>query len=329
MPTSVSARFRLSGDDTEHFRPWTAINAKTLSSLSPWRTFRWYKGQRHWGEFTNGHDAIFPAMDTAINAIIAGLNYYGQMIDQATSDLRDALIEAALEAGGEELLAILADLATDGFATVLQGPEGEAIAARAASHLIPVIQPLVGLVQAAADIQDIKVDGTTALAASISAMPQPNLAQQTAWQTGDVVHPANSPFPSGSFDSDETQIAAYLQGPGHDHVVMPVYENHRKMGHRNVDSLVDGKPVEFKTLMPTTDINGIRNDLQSSEKKTGQSDEILIDTRQAQDPNITKVNVDQQRQEYFVGARSRTNGAIQRVTVMSRSYTIHVRPTNR
>ncbi|HEV3358535.1 MAG TPA: hypothetical protein VG247_17200 [Pseudonocardiaceae bacterium] len=271
---------------------------------------------KYWGEFTNGHDAIFPAMDAAIAAIIAGLNGYGQMVDQVMSDLREALTEAALEAGGEELVAILADLATDGFAAVLTGPESEVIAARAASHLHPVIQRLVGLVQAAADIQDVKVAGRATLAASIAAMPQPDLAQQAAWQTGDDVYPANSPYPRDSFGSDETNIASYLQGPGHDHVVTPVYENPKKMGYRNVDSLVDGQPVEFKTLDAPTGLNGIRNNLQSSQKGTGQSDEIVIDTRKSQAPDMTKSNVEQQLQQYFSGARSKTNGNVQRVTVI-------------
>lgn len=97
---------------------------------------------------------------------------------------------------------------------------------------------------------------------------------------------------------------------------MPVYENPKKMGYRNVDSLVDGKPVEFKTLQPNTGLNGIRNNLQNSEKDTGQSDEIIIDTRKSQAPDMTKTNVDQRLQEYFVGARSKTNGNVQRVTVI-------------
>jgi hypothetical protein len=76
------------------------------------------------------------------------------------------------------------------------------------------------------------------------------------------------------------------------------------------------RPVEFKTLDAPTGLNGIRNNLQSSENGTGQSDEIVIDTRESQAPDMTKAKVDQQLQQYFSGARSKTNGNVQRVTVI-------------
>ena len=140
-----------------------------------------------WAEFTTGTTAIFPAMRSAMDTIAAGLNSYGQMIDQFNGELRDAIIAAAIEAGFETLLAGLADLATDGVAAVLSGPEGAAIAARAASHLAPVVEHIIDGLRIADTVRNIDIDGHTALAAAITAMPQPDLTTREAWQTGDDI----------------------------------------------------------------------------------------------------------------------------------------------
>jgi hypothetical protein len=98
-------------------------------------------------------------MRSAMDAIAAGLNSYGQMIDQFNGELRDAIITAAIEASFETLLAGLADLATNGVAAVLSGPEGAAIAARAASHLTPVVEHIVNGLRIANTVRNIDIDG--------------------------------------------------------------------------------------------------------------------------------------------------------------------------
>jgi hypothetical protein len=47
-PASVSVRFRCSGNLAEVVKPWCTVEANVLATASPWRTFRWYKGQRHY-----------------------------------------------------------------------------------------------------------------------------------------------------------------------------------------------------------------------------------------------------------------------------------------
>jgi len=259
-------------------------------------------------------------MDAGIAAIISGLNAYGQMIDQFNGELRAAILEAAAEAGVEEILAIIVDLASDGVAALLTGPEGAAIAARAVSHLLPIIERMLSALQVAQAVQDVGIDGHTTLSTAIQAMPQPNLATQQAWQTGDDVQPANNPTPRGNFNPDETAIASYLQSSGH--VVISVYEDHSKIKIRNVDSLVDGQPVEFKTLQPDTPLSGISNGLKGSQGRGGQSDEVLIDARNSPPTVMTKQAVEQQLWNFFAGPRRRTNGTIQRVTVLLPDGTI-------
>lgn len=46
-PESVLASFRLAGDDTEVTRPWAVADVDSLAGASPWRTFRWHRGQKH------------------------------------------------------------------------------------------------------------------------------------------------------------------------------------------------------------------------------------------------------------------------------------------
>jgi hypothetical protein len=265
-----------------------------------------------WAEFTTGTDAIFPAMKTAMDAIAAGLGSYGQMIDQFEGELRDAIIAAALEAGFETLLAGIADLLTDGVATILSGPEGAAIAARAASHLAPVVEHIIDALRVASTVHNVDIDGHTVLAAAIEAMPQPDLATQEAWQTGDNVQPANNPTPRGTFSPEETSIASYVQSNGH--VVMPIYSDHGTT-NRTPDALVDGQPVEFKTLQTTSAASAIKNVLNDTERRGGQAPEVVIDTR-ATVPPITADGATGALQRYFGGAKPPAKGVVQRVTIM-------------
>jgi uncharacterized protein YukE len=265
-----------------------------------------------WAEFTTGTAAIFPAMKSAIDAIAAGLNSYGQMIDQFEGELHDAITKAALEAGFEMLLAGIADLLTDGVASILSGPEGAAIAARAVSHLAPVVEHIIDALRVANTVHNIDIDGHTALASAIAAMPQPDLATHEAWQTGDDVQPANNPTPQGRFNPDETTIASYVQS--HGHVVMPIHADH-STSTRTPDALVDGQPVEFKALQPTSTATALRNTLRKTESKGGQAPEVVIDTR-ATAPPIPAATAAATLQQYFGGSRPDSKGVVQRVTVM-------------
>lgn len=44
----VSVGFRCSGNSAGALRPWCTVDAGALATASPWRTFRWYKGQKHY-----------------------------------------------------------------------------------------------------------------------------------------------------------------------------------------------------------------------------------------------------------------------------------------
>ena len=271
-----------------------------------------------WDQFVSGADAIFPALDTAINSIAGGVAAYGQMVDQVQDQLNDAVAEAALEALGSGLIDIVADLLTDGAAALLSGPEGEAIAAAAVDRINAVCQVLLGALRASAAIQNISVEGDMALSRAIRALPQPALAKDDSWQVGDDIMPANNPSKRGQFDPAETTISDYLKSQGH--VVMPIYAQGTGVSttSRNPDSLVDGQPVEFKTLAPAAVPKTIINQLANSEKGAGQAPELFINAQNV-NPPITSSQAQGALQAFYQGtssAPSRTKGIVQRVTVL-------------
>lgn len=47
-PDSVSVSFRCSDNAAEVVGPWCTVEASALARASPWRTFRWYKSQKHY-----------------------------------------------------------------------------------------------------------------------------------------------------------------------------------------------------------------------------------------------------------------------------------------
>jgi hypothetical protein len=81
------------------------------------------------------------------------------------------------------------------------------------------------------------------------------------------------------FSPDERAIADTLAKDGHD--VTAVVE--RQGAGRNPDAMVDGKPVEFKTMKETPgsnmDSGTVKNILDKSAKGGGQAPEIIIDAR--------------------------------------------------
>ncbi|MGW1678810.1 hypothetical protein [Saccharopolyspora sp. NPDC002376] len=45
---AASVAFRSSLYETEVVAPWSDIDADALRTAVPWRTFRWYRGQKHY-----------------------------------------------------------------------------------------------------------------------------------------------------------------------------------------------------------------------------------------------------------------------------------------
>lgn len=265
--------------------------------------------EEFWGRFVHGDQAIFPALDHAMHALVQGAIDYGAMVHDFTDQLRQAIVQAALEAGAEALVAILIDVATDGVGLVLGGAEGEAIAARAVEHVGEVCANLLAALQVASTIQDIGVYGTTNLAEAMTKVPQPNLTTQEAWQAGDDVSPRGQ-FDQGG-DKGETAIASYLQERGH--VVMPINEDHSKED-RNADALVDGQPVDFKKMIGSGS-RTLRTALKGSERGGGQTDEIFVDARSS---SLGPEQLKAQLQAYFSGqGQPGSAGIIKRVTVLA------------
>lgn len=51
-PSSTLVSYRSSGRASEEVQSWTSVDLDALRSARPWRTFRWYHGQRHYsGDF--------------------------------------------------------------------------------------------------------------------------------------------------------------------------------------------------------------------------------------------------------------------------------------
>lgn len=59
-PEGVVVKFRSGFTGSEVRRPWPGVSAQDLRAAAPWRTFRWYKGQKHysgtyWSATCGGH----------------------------------------------------------------------------------------------------------------------------------------------------------------------------------------------------------------------------------------------------------------------------------
>jgi hypothetical protein len=50
LTESATVSFR-TGSGVVEDEPWTAVDSSTLSDTVPWRTFRWFKGQKHYSGF--------------------------------------------------------------------------------------------------------------------------------------------------------------------------------------------------------------------------------------------------------------------------------------
>lgn len=97
-PESVSVAFR-QGDCSEVVRSWDRADVDSLASASPWRTFRWYKGQKHfsgtfWSATVRDHviyesrlelaRLLFADFDTAVRGIVAQPFLLTARVDGAT-----------------------------------------------------------------------------------------------------------------------------------------------------------------------------------------------------------------------------------------------------
>jgi hypothetical protein len=86
VPKSVVVKFRSSIDGTESCRPLEDVSAPTLQGAAPWRSFRWYRGQKHysgtfWSATQCGHVVyesrlelarlLLADFDTSVSGIVA------------------------------------------------------------------------------------------------------------------------------------------------------------------------------------------------------------------------------------------------------------------
>ena len=85
--TSTDAvSYRRADDLGEVTREWTATGIEELAAAAPWRTFRWYRGQRHysgnyWSSTVGGHviyesrleleRLLFGDFDAGVRGIVA------------------------------------------------------------------------------------------------------------------------------------------------------------------------------------------------------------------------------------------------------------------
>ena len=85
QPSEVEVKWRLD-DGTERQRPWSSATADELAAASPWRVFRWYKGQKHysglyWSATTRCHvpyesrlelaRLLYADFDTTVTGIVS------------------------------------------------------------------------------------------------------------------------------------------------------------------------------------------------------------------------------------------------------------------
>jgi hypothetical protein len=59
-PERATVCFRNRFADVEEHRPWGEVGVEELAAAAPWRTFRWYQGQKHysgtfWSATEHGH----------------------------------------------------------------------------------------------------------------------------------------------------------------------------------------------------------------------------------------------------------------------------------
>lgn len=82
----LSVLYRCADDSSEVARDWTAAGIDELASATPWRTFRWYRGQRHysgtyWSSSVGSHviyesrlelaRLLFADFDVSVRQIVA------------------------------------------------------------------------------------------------------------------------------------------------------------------------------------------------------------------------------------------------------------------
>jgi hypothetical protein len=85
-PKSLVVQYRSSIDGSEMSSPWRDVTASTLQEAAPWRTFRWYRGQRHysgtyWSATQHAHviyesrlelaRLLLADFDTAVTRVVA------------------------------------------------------------------------------------------------------------------------------------------------------------------------------------------------------------------------------------------------------------------
>jgi hypothetical protein len=85
-PERATVCFRNRFGDVEEHRPWGEVGVEALAEAAPWRTFRWYQGQKHysgtfWSATEHGHviyesrlelaRLLFADFDSSVRRIVA------------------------------------------------------------------------------------------------------------------------------------------------------------------------------------------------------------------------------------------------------------------
>ncbi len=234
--------------------------------------------------------AILTALRDACDELGHGLDEFanwivdtGNEIDRALQDVVESVFEGILV--GLALAALTEGLgAFFGFAETV-GVGGELVVAidgvLTASAVTGRLAAIGGAVGGVIGLMQVAIDNTPNPEINTTD-PQSVTDEQITGQAKDIADSADPGIvdeSARSFNADEKAIADRLAKDGHD--VTAVAE--RQGAGRNPDAMVDGKPVEFKTMKDkpgsNMDSGTVKNILDKSARGGGQAPEIIIDAR--------------------------------------------------
>ncbi|MBO0839587.1 MAG: hypothetical protein J2O49_02055 [Sciscionella sp.] len=251
--------------------------------------------EEFWAQYTQGEHSIgdnsfFTVLDELIVDIASALDFYGQLVDRYQQKFKDAIEQWSKDnmptpgfGGFLEILLQLFDDLTDDQKKSLK------------ATLDAVANEMLQELQSSQQMQNLKAD-TERLTDVLSALSYGQSADE-AWQAADQTNPADV-----FTDPDEQAIASKIQGDGH--VVQHIDANDKT---KTPDALVDGKPVEFKTITGSGS-RTIRTRMRESQERGGQSDEVVLNVTS----NMSRQEIQRQVNAFFAAD---SNGTIKRVTV--------------
>jgi hypothetical protein len=224
-------------------------------------------------------DALGRALDDFANWIVDTNNEIDRALHQVVDNIfKGILIALALAALTEGLGAFF------GFADSV-GIGGELViaidGALTAANVTSRLAAIGGAVGGVIGVMQVAIDNTPSPDLNPTD-PQVVSDSQITGQAKDIADSADLgkiDESAKTFNADERAIADQLAKDGRD--VTAVAE--RQGAGRNPDAMVDGKPVEFKTMKETPgsnmDSGTVKNILDKSAKGGGQAPEIIIDAR--------------------------------------------------